>query len=327
MGIAVTPRAYRTNHAERRGARRCRACRLSESSVHKKPGGRTEFWAEQINAAKRSGWLDEPYPGVLTFTGAEPTWQQRLRVATFASGSDAIASHRAAARLHRLDGFAESNEIEISVGRGSRWRHGPPVIAHHVVRLERCDEFVIDGIPCTGLARTLADLGSVVSRTDVRRALIDARRRHVSLRWLHTTVERLHRPGQRGTGVLMRELSSIPTEGRVTESWFEELIAEIVSDPSLPDIERQYELRRDDGTFVARIEVAIPSVRLGLEAHSRRFHFGPDAEALDEQRDLAAATCGWELVYLGWYATKRPAEVVSILRQIVAARRRDHGTV
>lgn len=280
------------------------------------------FHPKQIRAAKHAGWLDEPYPGVLTVTGSTPTWQQLLFVATLAGGCGAVASHRAAARLHDLDGFTEVDHIEISVRRGQRWRHGPPVVAHHVGQLEPCDVVVIDGIACTGLARTLSDLGSVVERPKLRRALTDARRRNISLRWLHTTVERLHRPGQRGTGMLRGELLSIPEEGRVSESWFEELIAEIVLDPSLPDIERQFDIRRDDGVVVARVDLAMPSVRLGLEAHSRKFHFGPDAEPLDEQRDLAATACGWQLAYLGWYATKRPAEVVSVIRRIVAARRK-----
>lgn len=109
----------------------------------------------------------------------------------------------------------------------------------------------------------------------------------------------------------------------MSDTWFEELIAEIVSDPVLPPIERQFVLRRDDGSFVARIDIAMPSVRLGLEAHSRQFHFGPDAEPLDEQRDLAAAARGWELADLGWYASKRPKEVVAIIRPVVAARQRD----
>jgi hypothetical protein len=64
-------------------------------------------------------------------------------------------------------------------------------------------------------------------------------------------------------------------------------------------------------------------VQLGLEAHSRRFHFGPRAGPLDEQRDMRVAACGWELLYLGWYATKRPSEVVGIVSQVVEARRRN----
>lgn len=281
------------------------------------------FTRKQIDAAKRSGWLDEPYPGVLTFVGGTATWHQRLMVATLAGGCNAVASHRSAARLHGLDGFHDVDEVEISVSRDHRWRHGPPVIAHHGKPFDSCDVVRIQGIPCAGLARTLAEIGTVVERGEVRRALTDARRRKVSLQWLHVTVARLHRPGQCGTGVLMRELASIPSEGRVSESWFEELIAEIVSDPSLPGVQRQYELRREDGSFVARFDLAMPSIRLGLEAHSRQFHFGPDAEPLDEDRDMAASTCGWEISYLGWYATKRPSEVVAIIRQIAAARRRE----
>jgi len=281
------------------------------------------FSRYQIRAAKRQGWLQEPFPGVLCVAGSAPTWPERMYLATLAGGGDAIASHRSAARLHGLDGFVDSDVVELSVNRAQRWRHGPPVIAHHVTPLEACDMVVIDGIPCASLARTLADLGAVVDRRQVRRALTDARRKNVSLGWLHDTVDRLHRPGPSGTGVLVRELSSIPTEGRVSDTWFEELIAEIVSDPALPPIERQFVLRRDDGCFVARIDIAMPSVRLGLEAHSRQFHFGPDAEPLDEQRDLAAAACGWELAYLGWYASKRPKEVVAIIRLVVAARQRD----
>ena len=60
-------------------------------------------------------------------------------------------------------------------------------------------------------------------------------------------------------------------------------------------------------------------------AHSRRFHFGPDAEAQDEDRDIAAARCGWELLYLGWYAAKRPVEVLDIVKDVVEQRRIGFG--
>jgi hypothetical protein len=54
----------------------------------------------------------------------------------------------------------------------------------------------------------------------------------------------------------------------------------------------QHPIRNAAGVIVARPDVAFPSVQLGLEAHSRRYHTGPDAEPLDEQRDIAAALCG-----------------------------------
>ena len=69
------------------------------------------------------------------------------------------------------------------------------------------------------------------------------------------------------------------------------------------------------------MDVAFPTVKLGLEAHSREFHFGPQQSEHDEDRDLSAAACGWELLYLGWYATQRPAQVVQRIAEVVAARR------
>lgn len=101
-----------------------------------------------------------------------------------------------------------------------------------------------------------------------------------------------------------------------------------MNDPTLPAMEFQFPIRNGSGQIVARPDIAFPSVRLGLEAHSREFHFDADAQALDEDRDIAAGLCGWELTYLGWYATKRPAAVLRVVKDLIAVRTRDlHGGV
>ena len=281
-----------------------------------------KFNHRRIAAAKRHGWLVEPYPGVLVIVGSAAGWHQRLMAATLADGGHAVASHRAAARLHGLDGFVECDVVELSVTNEHRWRRTDEVVAHHVAALDAADVVTVDGIRCTGLARTLADLGAVVDPLLVRRALTDARRRGTSLRWIQLTADRVHRPGPSGTGVLLGLLATIPFEGRVPDTWFEELVALCLDDPAMPPIELQYPIRDDTGHVVAKTDIGIPSVKLGLEAHSRQFHFGPDAEPLDEQRDLAAGICGWDLQYLGWYATRRPKDVVTVVKQLIAARRR-----
>jgi hypothetical protein len=265
-----------------------------------------QFDKGRVATPKRQGWLTEPNPGVLVLAGPGEDWQQQLMAATLAAGRHAIASHRSAARLHRLDGFENAHTLEISVTRGHRWRHTDPVIVHHVAALDRADVITIGGIRSTGLARTLADLGAVVDSLQVRRALTAARRRGTSLRWIQLTAERLHRPGPSGAAVLLSQLATIPYEGRVPDSWFEELLALCLNDSDLPPIVPQYSIRDASGRIVATTDIGIPSVRLGLEAHSRRFHFGPDAEPLDEQRDMAAAVCGWDLQYLG---CKQPPSV------------------
>jgi hypothetical protein len=278
------------------------------------------FDRNRVASAKRLGWLDEPQPGVLVLNGSSPSWSGRLMVATLAADPHGVASHRSAARLHRIDGFEACDVVEISVQRGRRRPNPACAITHQVATLDPCDLVTVQGIRCTGLARTIVDLGSVCDPLAVRRALTDLRRRRTSLRWLQLTAERLHRPGQRGSGVLLRHLAAIPFEGRVPDSWFEELLALCIADPALAPVVPQYPIRNAAGRIVARTDIGFPSVRLGLEAHSRRFHFGPDAEPLDEQRDLRAAACGWELLYLGWYATSRPSQVLTMVKEVVAAR-------
>jgi hypothetical protein len=91
--------------------------------------------------------------------------------------------------------------------------------------------------------------------------------------------------------VLVRLLDRVPWEGTLPQTWFEELLALCLRDPALPEMSLQQPIVDGNGRIVARTDIAFPSLRLGLEAHSRRFHFGPQAERLDEDRDLAAARC------------------------------------
>lgn len=284
------------------------------------------FDRRRVATAVRAGWLREPVVGVLALADAKKSWQQSVMIVVLAAGSHGVASHRTAARLHDLDGFDSPRNaaVEVSVSRAFRLDPSVSAICHHVTPLDPIDITTIDGIPCASLYRTLADLGSVVHDSRlVRRALTSARRKGIDLDVLRMTTDRLHRPGQAGTGTLLRLLHAIPWEGTLPATWFEELLVQCLTDMSLPEIVPQCPIRNDRGEIVARTDLGIPSVKLGLEAHSRQFHWGPHAGPLDEDRDIAVALCGWELTYLGWYATKRPAEVVKVVKALVETRRRE----
>jgi hypothetical protein len=280
------------------------------------------FDYRRVATALRVGWMREPVPGVLVLADSAPSWHQRLMVVVLAAGRHGVASHRSAARLHRLDGFDSpvNATVEATVQRAFRLDPAVAAVTHHVRPLDPCDLTVIDGIPCTDLRRTLCGLGSVVGYRQVRRALTSARRNGIDLWQLRDAAQRLHRPHQAGTGTLMRVLASVPWEGRLPQTWFEELLSLCLKDRSLPPMVFQHPIVDDIGTVVARPDIAFPSVRLGLEAHSRRFHFGPEAGALDEDRDLRAARCGWELLYLGWYATRRPTAVLEAVKDVIRQR-------
>ena len=86
------------------------------------------------------------------------------------------------------------------------------------------DLVTIDGIPSTGKARTLVDLGSVVRRDNLAKASIGAYRHGLSLQTLRATAERLHPPGQSGTGLVLSAIDNLMRHGAVPESWLEEVV-------------------------------------------------------------------------------------------------------
>ena len=277
--------------------------------------------AKRIRTAQRSGRIVAFGSNVFLVAGHPPGLHRDLAIVTHAQPS-AVVSHRAAAVLHGLEGVT-GRVAEVLVPRPHRvpLTSSPPVIVHAALVLDPQDVTTVCGLPCTTIARTLADLGAVVDDDTVLKALIGARRSGMSLRWARETAERLHRPGPSGTGTLLRALDQFERAGSAPESWLEEVLRRIIDTPRLPRLVSQYVLRDGGGAFVARFDHAFPEVQLGIEAHSRQFHFGPVRERLDEDRDLRAARCGWDIVYLSSHATRRPREVVDLLLDIVEHRR------
>jgi hypothetical protein len=275
-----------------------------------------------IHLAKQQGWLTEPVRGVLVVTGFPHSWEQGLAIACASSVARPAVSFGAAGRVFDLDGL-EAAKPEITIVRPNHLNRvaARGIVIHQASVLDASDRYERKGLPCTSLARTLADLGTTESKDTVWRALIAARRIHrVSPIWLQQTAIRLHRPGQSGTRVLLEALQRWNAEGTVPDSWFEELLRCMVRHPDIPALVPQYVITNDAGGFVARLDFGIPAARLGIEGHSREFHFGPILEAADEDRDLRVTACGWEVIYLGWYAQRRPAEVVELIAQTCRAR-------
>lgn len=269
-----------------------------------------------------SGLLREPVPGVVVFTAAADSLRQRLWVATHAAGGGFLAAGAAAAWLHRLDGFDREPAVEVIGARGRRMPAIPGLI-QHVGAVEAGDRYAIDGIPCVGLARTVCDIAGRFGASTALRAIDDFERRGFSLDWLARTATRLHRPGQSGTRVVMQLLGQ--RSGCATETWFERLVELCVAIPGMPRWERQYVVR-DGSRHVARVDLAAVPLRLAVEAHSRRFHFGAGPQSADERRDSDLAAIGWDVAYVGWHAaTRTPEAVAGEIEQIARRRAADLG--
>jgi very-short-patch-repair endonuclease len=282
--------------------------------------------SQALTRWKRRGVLTEPVAGVLVVRGSPPTWHQRVYVATASLDEHPVASGAASARLHRLDGFEDDTSVEVTVEHGRRLRLPGAAVRQTTHAIPPEDIIVIDGIRTTGLARTICDLAGRVDADRLERAIDDFQRRGASLLWLERTALRLQRRGRAGSRQVLEEVARRRTAGRVRDSWFEKLTELCLRSPRIPGLVRQHVVRDERGRFVARLDLAVPLVRLGIEAHSREQHFGPAPEAADQRRDNLLALQGWDVRYLGYAdVTQTPRQVCTMVERLVERRAFDLG--
>jgi hypothetical protein len=234
-----------------------------------------------------------------------------------------VAAFDSAAWLHGLDGFDRPPPPEVIGAPGRRIRGIDDLIQHAAI-VTRADVVDVEAIPCTNLARTICDVTAKRGRLVGLRALDDFERRGNSLRWLMATADRLHRPGQSGTRLVRQLLAE--RSGRAPDSWFERLVGYCLLLPGMPPWTRQHEVRDSDGHLVGRIDLACVPLRLGVEAHSKRFHFGAGPGLDDQERDDELAAVGWDVRYVGWHAaTRSPEQVARRIDKVARRRAQDLG--
>lgn len=105
---------------------------------------------------------------VYRLAGVPNSWRQSLQALCLVSASF-VASHRSAGRLWGLPDL-KGDWLEVSAPRGCSFRH-PGIWVHESLNLTAADLTCIDGVPVTTPARTLIDLGSVLSAELTRRQL------------------------------------------------------------------------------------------------------------------------------------------------------------
>lgn len=262
---------------------------------------------QTLRTAVDNGVVRPTDRGVVVVSGAPVTWTQRVLIATTATGG--VASHRCAARLHRLDGFADA-PVELTMGPGGTRRAGR--LVHRTSTLDRTMLTEVASIPVTSIARTLVDLGAVVEDDRVEQALDDALRRGTNLRWVSETLDSSMRPGPTGCGALVRVLSRPDRRGPIPDSMFERLVERLLHGTGLPTPRRQHRVVVD-GTVIARVDTAWPELMIGVEADSELWHWGPRRGRLARQRHNRLVAAGWRMSYASWQDVDDPSDLLDQL--------------
>jgi very-short-patch-repair endonuclease len=220
------------------------------------------FSPKAITDRLARGGLHSLHRGVYAVGHRALAPHSRWLAAVLACGPDAVLSHRSAAALWDLRPTARA-AIDVIGPRTRHRRHG---INLHLPRcLEREHRTEHNGIPCTTVARTLADLGAVVDHTAIARAwhraemlgLLDVR-----------AVEHTLGSGRGRQGAQhLRKLLDESRADRITRSELEERFLTLCLDAGVPR----------------------PAVNTRIEANGTTY----EVDFLWRTRDLVAETDGW----------------------------------
>jgi len=247
---------------------------------------------KQIDRLLQRGMLVRVRPSVYAVVGAPETWERGLLAVILAAGEEAFGSHASAARLLEFALVPESyNRYDILVGSERRPRLSG-VHVHRTTRLTVDDVTVVSGIPCTTFERTLCDISTGLSVSQLGRVLDDGLRRGAaSLARLKDCAERLESGPGRHMSAIRALLAARDATYNPGGSRSELNVLEVIRGAGLPEPEQQYEVRVKGRRY--KLDFAFPEWRVYVEWYGLPFHIGASAVTYDNDRITDMSGIGW----------------------------------
>lgn len=274
--------------------------------------------SRQIDRLVSSGVWEREALGVYRHEAVPSTVRARLLALCMAHG--AVASHRSAAALHPIEGY-RLDRLEVVVppgtGRGIRGAR-----RYQSTQLDLAKPVERDGIPCTGVARTVLDLAVVVPRDRLDRT-IDAVLRDGQLRLsdLYGVLASHARRGRRGCNALRASLADRFDDNFVPLSDWSRMVADLLVEAGLDYPALEHPVRRVDGSSVAQVDLAYPGHRVAVELDSARWHDNRQSFVQDRRRRNEVTLAGWTVLNFTWsdYADHPAALCAAVIGAVAAA--------
>lgn len=293
--MAFLPRSNGRRGTMPTGSER-RLARLAEKQLGlftRAQAARAGLPVRTINRRVRSRRWDEVHAGVYRIAGCPSSPDQQVLAAVLAAGAGAAASHRSAGALWHLRGVAAPEpEVVVCFPRDPR-PSGVRIYRTRTLRPE--DVTTLGPVPITTPARTLLDLSFVLNSVSLEDALDDAlQRKLVTRRQLEARLAGAQH-GVSGVEAL-RRLLALRAEGHLGESGFENRLRRVLVSGGLPAPVPQFVVRDQDGSFIARVDLAYPAAQLAVEADGYAFHSGRRAFERDRDRQNGLINAGWRVL-------------------------------
>lgn len=257
-------------------------------------------------------WLKHD-TSVYGLPGYPGTWLRQLKIAELGTRDAAIAG-RAAAALHELTGFRPGRpEIAVPLTVTSRSKFA---VVH---RYAGARTTTVKGLRVTTIAQTLFDLGARVAPWTLERAMDDALLAgRVAIDDLEERLAAYRGSRRHGLALLRALLDERRADGwQPPESELEAVAAEVLA-RAAEGWTRQHPLPFR-GPAGGRVDFALPSGRLIVEADGRRWHARVADFDRDRWRDNEATAAGWRVLRFTWvHLTTTPDAVVELVRRTLA---------
>ena len=234
----------------------------------------------------RAGRLRPLHRGVYAVGHGALTMRGWWTAAVLACGPGAALSHGYATR-HL--GLASSCRGRPSVSVPATRRSRPPGIAVH--RIQRVEPELIDGIPCTPVARTIVDMAGISRRRTLEKIIEQAVVLGVFDLWaIQGVLDTVARP--RGVRLLRSVLDGIRPGTTLTRSDLEEAMLALCRRAGLPEPLVNREVGLADGTLV-EADFQWPGPRVIVETDGNRYHATHPQRRRDRAKDRALQLAGW----------------------------------
>ncbi len=246
-------------------------------------------------------------PGVWRSATHPDTWHGRLAGACLSTGG--LASHRSAAVLWGFDAV-RSNVVEITVAKSSaRARSG--VVIHESTQMHLARPRKLAGIPVTGPARTLLDLGAVVPAALLENAVDDAlRQRKVTWSSLYEVLVQHATRGRRGCRPMRLLLDERYGDRDIPLSTWSRQVARLLMGRGLPRPELEFRISGRKGELLAQVDLAYPAELVAIELQSKRWHLNQTSFEQDPLRWNRLTNLGWRVYPITWsYYVDQPTDL------------------
>ena len=280
--------------------------------------GRTD---DEVDQELSTGRLLREGPGAFRPWGVKRSWHLRASAAVLSARAPALISHRSAGWLYGIDEH-QPGIIDVTVPRHRRPRSRPGVQFHESRQFDVAADTAAmrDGLPVTGVARTILDSCSVLPGLPERLDLFDEARRLKLVDWddlwdclvVHTG--RGRRGLQRYRDVLLTRDGTAPAGTK-----FARRVGLLLESAGLPTAVYEHPVPHSEGTYFIDLAYLAPRT-VAVECIGRIGHDFERAFEMDPIRRNRLQLLGWIVIEVTWRRfVNAPESVVAEVVQALSA--------